>query len=212
MQTLVPTESSRHFLLPLPEGLTSDSPGLFGFFTYELRVGHKLGWCTAQGRFGRPLRVTGVQHPAPTLQCAVSRDRRGIQVSAPFADPVNNGGSLRPFPPVTQLWVLLYAQVHQADDADMRNLLLGNRAAVPRPLRWERKYQRPQAETGTAAWSNIEINELLQLLTLGPDTPLSCLVVETIPGDQPVPDPVGTGLGYERLLRTSPLTAVPGLC
>ena len=42
-----------HYLLPLPPGLHSESPELFGFFTYELRVGHTDRiWCTAQGRFG----------------------------------------------------------------------------------------------------------------------------------------------------------------
>ena len=44
-----------HYLLPLPPGLHSESPELFGFFTYELRVGHTSRiWCTAQGRFGHP--------------------------------------------------------------------------------------------------------------------------------------------------------------
>lgn len=211
MQPLVATDSSRHFLLPLPGGLTADAPELFGFFTYELRLGHRLGWTTAQGRFGRPLRVTGVQHPAPLLDCAVVRAPQGLEVSAIFADPVLNGQSLRPYPPSTEIWVLLYAQVHQADGADMRNLLLGRRPALPRLQRWERK-RRPQVDAGTATWSNDELSVELALLGLEPDTPLSCLAVETLPGDTPIPDPVGTGLGYERFLRTSPLTPVPRLC
>src|SRR5690606_30853539 len=70
-----------HYLLPLPPGLHAESPELFGFFTYEFRIGHghwshatdeqENLWSTAQGRFGRPLRVTGLQHPAPTLLCNV---------------------------------------------------------------------------------------------------------------------------------------------
>jgi hypothetical protein len=56
----------RHFLLPMPPGITPDSPELFGFWTYELRVGHAgtglSNWSTAQARFGRPLRVAGMQH------------------------------------------------------------------------------------------------------------------------------------------------------
>ncbi len=212
MQLLLPTDSPRHFLVRLPGGLSPESPALFGFFTYELRVGHSVGWSTAQGRFGRPLRVTGVQHPMPTLVCGVVRDRRGIEVSAPFADPTFEGQSLRPFPPLTELWVLLYAQVHQADGADMRNILLGHRQAVPRLQRWERKYERPRVDSGTATWSNAEVDRLLELFALGSETPLSCLTVETLPGDQPIRDPVGQGLGYERFLRTSPLTPIPPEC
>lgn len=43
----------------------------------------------------------------------------------------------------------LYAQVHQADDAGMRNLLIDNRYASPRADRWTRKFQPPRAGTGT---------------------------------------------------------------
>jgi hypothetical protein len=212
MDELLPTDSPRHFLLPLPAGLTADSPELFGFFTYELRVGHKVGWSTAQGRFGRPLRVTGVQHPAPTLTCAVVRNRRGLEVTAPFAEPVLDGESLQPIPPVTQIWVLLYVQVNQADGADMRNVLLAHKPALVRPQRWEHQRRRPRMQRGTATWSNDEIAAMLELLSMGADAPISCLAVETLPADSPLADPVGTGLGYERFLRTSPLVAVPELC
>ena len=63
-----------HFLLPLPPGIAPDALDLFGFWTYEFRVGHAEKWSTAQGRFGRPLRVAGVQHPAPRLTCTVGRN------------------------------------------------------------------------------------------------------------------------------------------
>jgi len=214
MQLLVPTDSPRHFLLPLPPGLTEDSPALFGFFTYELRVGHHDGWSIAQGRFGRPLRVTGVQHPAPTLTCAVTRTRQGLVVSAPFANPVLGAESLRPRVPHTQLWVLLYAQYVQADGGGRRNVLLDRRQATFRRERWS-EYERQvilAADNGAATWSNAEIKEMLSLLALSGDTPLSCLAVETLPADEPVPDPVGAGLGYERFLRTSPLTPIPDMC
>jgi len=77
------TDSDRHYLLPLPPGIDADSPELFGFWTWELRVGHagdphapgQKWWSTAQGRFGRPLRVNGVQHPAPDLVCRAGRVR-----------------------------------------------------------------------------------------------------------------------------------------
>ena len=80
MTQLTPSPSSNvHFLLPLPPGIDPDSPELFGFWTYELRIGHAgaLGqqqwWSTANGRFGSPLRVVGVQHPAPALACHTGR-------------------------------------------------------------------------------------------------------------------------------------------
>jgi hypothetical protein len=83
------TDSSRHFLLPLPPGMDPDDPELFGFWTYELRVGHACDphapgeewWSTAQGRFGRPLRVNGVQHPVPTLYCRAGRVTVPLQLA-----------------------------------------------------------------------------------------------------------------------------------
>jgi hypothetical protein len=36
--------------------------------------------------------------------------------------------------------------------------------------------------------------------------------VETLPGESPYADPVAGNLGYERFLRTSPLTSVPDVC
>lgn len=213
MQRLVPTDSPRQFILPLPPGLTEESPDLFGFFTYEFRLGHREGWSTAQGRFGRPLRVTGIQHPTPTLLCQVIRTTQGIEISAPFADPVHQDASLRPLPPTTQLWALLYAQMVQADANDYRNVLLDTRPVVVRINRWdERQRRRPIMDHGTVTWSNGEVVELCRLLGLNGKAPLSCIVVETLPGDQPLPDPVSTGLGYERFLRTSPLTPIPEVC
>ena len=68
MQALIPAtpenpgDPIRHYLLPLPPGLDASNPRLFGFFVYELRVGHDASrWSTSQARFGPPLRVTGVQ-------------------------------------------------------------------------------------------------------------------------------------------------------
>jgi hypothetical protein len=41
MQQMIPADDSeRHFIVPLPPGLHPESPELFGFFTYEFRVGH----------------------------------------------------------------------------------------------------------------------------------------------------------------------------
>ncbi|KQS34498.1 hypothetical protein [Pedobacter sp. Leaf194] len=65
---------SNFYMLPLPPGLNADSDEVFGFFSYEIRVGHNKDlWSTAQARYGRPLKVNGVQHPAPNLNCNVFR-------------------------------------------------------------------------------------------------------------------------------------------
>ena len=75
------------FMLPLPPGVTAEDAQLFGFWTYEFRVGHAKRWSTAQGRFGRPVRVTGIQHPPPTLICSVNRTEQGIRSALPTRPP-----------------------------------------------------------------------------------------------------------------------------
>src|SRR5207244_4497873 len=71
MVQLTPAESigvgrsGTFFMMPLP--VDPEDLRLFGFWTYEFRVGHTKLWSTAQGRHGRPLRVTGFQHPSPHL-------------------------------------------------------------------------------------------------------------------------------------------------
>lgn len=159
IQMVQATDSNRHYLLPIPPGLHPESPEMFGFFTYEFRVGHAhfkdrekedeelnvltfesvndfelMGgtpkgnlWSTAQARFGRELRVTGMQHPAPTLLCSLNRNENYMYVSAPFAKAVFQGKNVTSKPPRTSLWALLYAQVHQADGLDHRNILLAER-------------------------------------------------------------------------------------
>jgi hypothetical protein len=131
-----------HYLLPLPPGLNPESDELFGFFTYEFRIGHGHWsdrddnlWSTAQGRFGRPLRITGMQHPAPTLVCAVNRDDKLLYVNAPYAQAVWNGKNVTSDPPRTKLYALLYAQVKQADDLDYRNILLDEKL-----MTWTRNF------------------------------------------------------------------------
>ena len=126
-------EVDRHFyLLPLPPGLHHESPELFGMFTYEFRYGHtdKI-WSTAQGRFGRALRVAGLQHPAPALTCLLNRDEKIISVNAPYATAVFEGKDVTASPPHTSMWALLYAQVKQADGLDFRNILLNELELKP---------------------------------------------------------------------------------
>ena len=209
MQRLIPSESPVHFLVPLPPGVADVSPELFGFYVYEIRVGHSQGWLTAQARFGPPLRVSGVQHPAPPLVCQVARGRPGISAAAGYALPVAEGRSLLPFSPNTEIWGLLYAQVTQLDNADRRNVLLGRRY-----FRTDRRTDLSETFDVAAVghWDQSEIEALLSGLVLPKDSPLSVLAVEMFTQLRPKPDPLGENLGHVRILRTSPLTPVPSIC
>ncbi len=143
------TDSDLHYLMPIPPGMHSESVELFGFFTYEFRIGHGHWadrknnlWSTAQGRYGRALKVTGLQHPAPNLLCVVNRDEERLYVNAPYAQAVINGKNVTAEPPRTQLWCLLYAQVHQADGKAFRNILLDDRY-----MDWKKKlFEIPENE------------------------------------------------------------------
>lgn len=201
------TETDRHFyLLPLPPGLHAESAELFGFFTYEFRFGHTDPlWSTAQGRFGRALRVTGLQHPAPNLFCTVNRNEKYVAVNAPYAITVFDGKNVTSNPPRTSLWCLLYAQVKQADGLDYRNVLLDEKQLLQPSLSLIREktvkefkekgitstlelasalHMHQALHTnavryGETQWSNAEISDLLDLYGLPGDSPLSVLCVET---------------------------------
>lgn len=208
MQRLTPSDSPVHFALPLPPGLTEQAPELFGFFTYELRVGHDKVWTTAQGRFGPPLRVTGVQHPAPQLVCSVKRAPKGISVSAPFALAVRNKVISMPGVPRSSIWIMLYVQAAQIDRADHRNILL-------EAVRANYSRQSRIADTSPHAEAFIALQEFmapLVALGLDPKAPLSVLAVEMIPQGSEPDLPLGGDLGTQRILRTSPLTPVPQMC
>lgn len=134
MQRLIPAQDSdRHFLVPLPSGTYPDSPELFGFYTYEIRVGHDKGtpirpfWSTAQARFGPPTTLEGVQHPCPQLRCNLFRVKNGILATSSYAKAFHRGIDLQALPPHTQIWFILYAQVNQADGSTMRNVELDKR-------------------------------------------------------------------------------------
>lgn len=214
MQQLIPTTSPLHWVLPLPIGIADDSLELLGFWTYELRVGHfndetHTRWCTAQGRFGAPLRITGVQHPPPTLTCSLSRDGTFITISAPFAKAAHNGKVLKVGMPKTKIWFLLYAQVAQVDGDGKRNILLDRRAGssgeggvVPSTARF--RVEGDHEQNG--------LNVLLATYGLKRGTPLSIMAVELFGQRDRVWDPLGGDLGRQRILRTSCLVAVPSLC
>lgn len=221
--------SDLHYTLPLPPGISEENLELFGFWTYEFRVGHRsifdqpvAGlWSTAHARFGRPLRVTGVQHPAPTLVCYPSHSLGKVRVVAPFATPVLlNGKSLidpHEGKPRTRIWIMLYAQVMQADGKSWRNVLLNHRHAETVGAIEDERAEvttRPSRDVfGHATFNDTEIQGLLQKLSLAPNTALSVLAVELLPprADQ-LRDEMGQNLGQARILRTSALTAVPQAC
>jgi hypothetical protein len=129
-------DPDRHFyLLPLPPGLHLESPELFGFFTQEFRFGHsERKPCTAQARFFDPLRIAGLQFPAPTLTCLLNRNEKEVSISAPYAQALFNGQDVTSNPPRTAMWALLYAQVKQADGKDYRNILLTELELTPDPI------------------------------------------------------------------------------
>jgi hypothetical protein len=187
MTQLIPSSSSPvHFLVPLPGSISPAAPELFGFWTYEIRSGH-LQWSTAQGRFGRPLRVAGVQQPCPPLSVNVERVNTTptgggavqpcIACTAELAQTVLNGISLTlPLRPQTQIWFMLYAQLRRADGEAYRNLLLDKIPGTPPQYAAFEASQHGIPSNGAFAQSAID--EIVAALRLPPNTPLSVLAVE----------------------------------
>ena len=184
--------SGRFFLLPLPPNVLSDDLQLFGFWTYEFRVGHAKHWSTEQGRFGRPLRVSGIQHPAPHLICSLERNNSAIQVTAPYAVTVYNGNrlyDLKAGDPQTRIWFMLYAQVLQADGASYRNVLIEHREGVTfAPVNVKGlAANNPQHGLNFGPMARTDftqkgVDERLALIRLPATIPLSVLAVEVLPG------------------------------
>ncbi len=193
MIPLTPGNSPVHFLVPIPPGMTPDGAEMFGLFTCELRVGHIGIWSTAQGRYGRPLRSTGMQYPAPTLFCTTTRTKERVVVEAPYAQAVLGGKNITANPPRTQIWALLYAQVRQADDKDTRNVLLDDRALVVRPRAREGRFVNAMTvlpgsfenldapARAVTSWTSAEIRIMLASMGLPDDSSLSVLCVEMMP-------------------------------
>ncbi len=216
MQKLVQSANSdRRFLVPLPPNTTPNSPELFSFFTYEIRVGHDHGpvddplWTTAQGRFGEPLVLSGVQHPAPELTCFVIPEPCGaIRVRAPFATPYIGLRRVLPDPPNTQIWIVIYARVMQADASTHRNVQIALKQTRIIPLKRKTKSV-PLEREGEVRWSEEEIQVALEAAGLSQDTPITALAVELMPEpNSSFADPLGGDLGQVRILRTSPLVSV----
>jgi hypothetical protein len=200
----------RHYLIPLPEDLADTSPELFGFFVYEVRLGHTAGrWSTAQGRFGPALRIAGVQHPAPPLECQAARGKTHILARAPFATPVHEGRNLRPRMPRTQMWALLYARVRQLDADAWRNLLIAETRLLP--PEGNQPVEDARVLYGEGLFALTDVTDALRRLGLPPDAPLTVLATELF-GDPPQDAPLGSRLGQARILRVSTLLAVPDAC
>mgnify|MGYP000461711323 CR=1 FL=1 len=244
MQRLIPSQDSdRHFLVPLPPGTYPDSPELFGFYTYEIRVGHDKGtpaqpfWSTAQGRFGSPTVLEGVQHPCAPLSCKMLRVKKGILASSSYATAFKQGANLQSIPPNTQIWFILYAQVNQADGSTMRNIELDKRAGrvllrkdamimnrrigvtlrdfgtFSSVLRRQATQNLQAPLQGHTFWQQNEVVDMLRDAGLPDDTPLSILGVELLPEPNGgFTDPLGADVGQVRILRTSALYPVDNLC
>jgi len=102
----------------------------------------------------------------------------------------------------------MYTQVLQADGENYRNLLIHRKQAF---------LKEPFSDTcpiGVATFEESEIVQLLREYTLPANSPLSVLAVEMLPTpDQgSLRDPLGNGLGRQRILRTSPLVKVADSC
>jgi hypothetical protein len=227
MQPAIPPAGqtrSRHFIVPLPPGVDPDSPELFGFWSYELRIGHKDIWSTAQARFGRPAIVKGVQHPAPALRCTAVRVRPSpkqpppilpprIVVAAPHATAVFADKRLTDAAagdPRTRIWVLLYAQVTQADGATRRNVLLARAPAIPQfetEVTGGAKSPKTRDVVGVAQFPEKDLEQRLADLALPPDSPLSVLAVELLPGDHLVQQAIT--LGDRQIFYTVDVPDVP---
>jgi hypothetical protein len=230
-----------HYSVPLPDTISQTDLELFGFWTIELRVGHVL-WSTAQARYGRALRVSGVQFPSPPLTVNVDRQPvpplpapavPSIVAMANLAQTVNHGVSLTlAAHPQTEIWYLLYAQVRRVDGQAWRNILLARTPGhrIPTPARdiTARSTGQQSLIPVYGVFAKTAVEALLKQLQLPLNTPVSVLAVELFNGEASVipppaepqvvtqsialEDPLGANLGTKRVLRVSPLTAVPAAC
>ena len=194
VHSAAPAKPSRHSIVPLPPGLATDRRSVR---LLDLRAAHRPqgDLVDGQARSGRPLAVNGVQHPAPGLQCSAFRFReantapRRIVVTAPHATAVFADKRLTDpagaNDPRTRIWVLLYAQVLQADGATRRNVLVARAPAIPKLDAVNGKLVPPSTRDvmGIAQFDEIDIEQKLHDLALSADAPLSVIAVELLPSD-----------------------------
>ncbi len=226
-QKLIPCETQgsekpRHYMLRQPPSLSSGSPELLGFFSYEFAVGHDRGpaddplWVTAQARFGVGLTLEGVQHPAPPLTLEVEHDRKAklITLYSEFARATQDGRELAPKQPNTEIWMVMYARVMQADGKSWRNLQIGRRRAfAPKPSVGKPSKTRRASTAAISHFKSSEVEALLDQWGLPAGVPLGFVAIELLPEPNGrFADPVGADLGHVRILRTSRLVAAGGGC
>jgi hypothetical protein len=212
MEALIPTASPRHFVLPLPRGVSPGSAALHGFFRYEFCVGHAPDvWSLPRKRYGPPLRQGGVRHPPPELPCAAQRLPEEVLASSMLAlaeDPDHPAPAIREGQR-SAIWFLLYAQARRADGAAPRNILLSRRQAVPLDVPLGQGRARPVE----ARWTLAQIDHAIGQLGLSGGGGLSVVAVELLPHARTgFPDPLAGDLGEVRMLRASALVPVPARC
>ena len=134
-----------------------------------------------------------------------------LRVRAPFAAPYLGLRRVLPSVPNTEIWVVLYARVTQADLSVKRNIQIDLR-------RLKRERERairstPLLVDGEANWSGPAVRAALSRVGLPDNTPLSVLAVELLPElNGSFNDPLGGDLGEVRIFRTSPLAEVDRSC
>jgi hypothetical protein len=175
---------------------------------HELRVGHRDGWSIAQARFGPPLRVTGIQHPAPPLFCEATHHRAEVLVSA-YATPVAAGRNLLPRLPNTEIWASSTPGSRRLT-ARIAAISLSAAGAVPQlPQTGQRESSGNRRHCALGA----ERDRSSAKGAWPPrNAPLGVLAVEILPEIERKPDPLGADLGRVRILRASPLIPVPEVC
>jgi hypothetical protein len=146
------------------------------------------------------------------LTCAVIAEPNGaIRLRAPFATPYIGLRRVLPNPPNTEIWIVLYARVMQADATTHRNIQIDlRRLRIPRRPRVE---STPLVVEGEIHWSGAEVEAALDRAGLPAATPITALAVELLPEPNgSFVDPLGGDLGQVRILRTSPLSPVERDC
>jgi len=129
-------------------------------------------------------------------------------VTAPHAQAFVDGASVRAVPPATEIWVVLYVQVMQADRGTMRNVQLDlERASLAKVPRGSRQ------QLAAAHWDDRQVAALLARLGLDERSPLSALAIELLPEPNGTyGDALAGDLGEVRILRTSPLSPIETRC
>jgi hypothetical protein len=133
----------------------------------------------------------------------------------PFATPVFAGQNLRPpRNPGSTLHGLLYAQAMRLDGHEWRNVLLMRaRGYIRQEDLAANAGCDPRLAPAVMEFPQDEIVQRLSRLGLPLDSSLSVIAVELLPElKSDFADPLGRDLGQVRILRTSPLTAVPAIC